>query len=71
MKTPDTTLHILPFESVSIPLKSVKRGDWVLLPSGNLVEVFKVIGADRPEVEVRALNEDGTPHNVPYRLSLV
>lgn len=71
MKTPDTTLHILPFRVVATPLKTTPRlGDWLLLPSGSLVEVFKLKGDHRPEVELRALNEDGVPHNVPFTVSL-
>lgn len=82
MKTPDTPLHILPFESISTPLKSLKRGDWVLLPSGGVVEVFGLpviralvkqgdvlVTVLQEQAVVRYLDEDGVASNVPFTIS--
>jgi hypothetical protein len=40
-------------------LTSVRRGDWLTLPSGRTVQVCRIDGVLHPEVSLRYLDDDG------------
>ena len=48
----------------------VRKGAWLLLPSGQHVEVFAVKGEHHPEVTLRYLDGDGTPSAGCFVVSL-
>ena len=44
----------------AVKAPEVRKGAWLLLPSGQHVEVFAVKGEHHPEVTLRYLDSDGT-----------